>query len=113
MSRKEERFFFIVALNFLCVCDLCRSATGEAWQEIMLSCRNSMDVRCDPMSDSYNSTDPDGNSCGTQFAFIYFISFYILCSFLVSSQAAFFVFIGGVNYLHEACIIIFDGVIIK
>ncbi|XP_070193049.1 muscle calcium channel subunit alpha-1-like isoform X2 [Littorina saxatilis] len=60
---------------------LFRSATGEAWQEVMLSCRHAPEVMCDELSDTY-ATDPTA-SCGTQFAFIYFISFYILCSFLI------------------------------
>ncbi|CAG0885759.1 unnamed protein product [Cyprideis torosa] len=60
---------------------LFRSATGEAWQEIMLACTSSEDVKCDPLSDEFQN-DPDG-SCGTDFAFPYFISFYVLCSFLI------------------------------
>ena len=66
-----------------------RSATGEAWQNIMLSCRDDPSVLCDEVSDSYNPRDPDGKSCGTQFAYVYFISFYILCSFLVSHNEHF------------------------
>jgi len=58
-----------------------RSATGEAWQEIMLACRNDNEtVRCDPAAENSDQTA----SCGSDFAFVYFISFYILCSFLVS-----------------------------
>ena len=30
---------------------LFRSATGEAWQEIMLDCLNKPEARCDPKSD--------------------------------------------------------------
>ena len=56
-----------------------RSATGEAWQEIMMACTNSPTVKCDPESEDYGK----GISCGTYFAYPYFISFYILCSFLV------------------------------
>ncbi|XP_074644176.1 muscle calcium channel subunit alpha-1-like [Tubulanus polymorphus] len=54
---------------------LFRCATGEAWQDIMLACA-STDADCDPKSDSTGK-------CGTNFAFPYFISFYILCSFLI------------------------------
>lgn len=36
-------------------------------------------VKCDPNSDEYNN--PSG--CGSDIAFPYFISFYVLCSFLV------------------------------
>lgn len=56
---------------------LFRSATGEAWQEIMMACSPRDDVKCDPESDAVNN-------CGSSIAFPYFISFYVLCSFLVS-----------------------------
>ncbi|CAE1323306.1 CACNA1D [Acanthosepion pharaonis] len=57
---------------------LFRSATGEAWQEVMLSCVESKDVACDPRAKTNNAI-----SCGTNFAYAYFISFYVLCSFLI------------------------------
>jgi len=59
---------------------LFRSATGEAWQEIMLDCINKPEARCDPKSDD---KDPDGLGCGTDIAYFYFISFFIFCSFLI------------------------------
>lgn len=59
-----------------------RSATGEAWQEIMLSCSDRAEVKCDPTSDDYKA-DPNA-LCGVDFAYPYFISFFMLCSFLVS-----------------------------
>nr|XP_036218959.1 muscle calcium channel subunit alpha-1 isoform X1 [Bactrocera oleae]XP_036218960.1 muscle calcium channel subunit alpha-1 isoform X1 [Bactrocera oleae]XP_036218961.1 muscle calcium channel subunit alpha-1 isoform X1 [Bactrocera oleae]XP_036218962.1 muscle calcium channel subunit alpha-1 isoform X1 [Bactrocera oleae]XP_036218963.1 muscle calcium channel subunit alpha-1 isoform X1 [Bactrocera oleae] len=55
---------------------LFRSATGEGWQEIMMSCSTDEDVRCDPKSDMTKD-------CGSNIAFPYFISFYVLCSFLI------------------------------
>ncbi|XP_036335354.1 muscle calcium channel subunit alpha-1 isoform X1 [Rhagoletis pomonella] len=55
---------------------LFRSATGEAWQEIMMSCSTDKDVHCDPNSDARKD-------CGSSIAFPYFISFYVLCSFLI------------------------------
>jgi voltage-dependent calcium channel L type alpha-1D len=58
---------------------LFRSATGEAWQEIMLSCKKDPSVICDDLSDDAGS--PDG--CGTDFAYPYFISFFVVCSFLI------------------------------
>ncbi|XP_065581500.1 muscle calcium channel subunit alpha-1-like isoform X9 [Artemia franciscana] len=58
---------------------LFRSATGEAWQEIMLACSTMQTAHCDEKSD--DAGHPDG--CGTDFAVPYFISFYILCSFLI------------------------------
>ncbi|KAL3982074.1 Ion transport family protein [Acanthocheilonema viteae] len=60
---------------------LFRSATGEAWQEIMLSCSDRDEVKCDPASDDYKE-NPDAK-CGVDFAYPYFISFFMLCSFLV------------------------------
>lgn len=56
---------------------LFRSATGEAWQEVMMACVSGPDVWCDRYSDDF------GKRCGTNFAFPYFISFYVLCSFLI------------------------------
>ncbi|GFS86640.1 voltage-dependent calcium channel type D subunit alpha-1 [Nephila pilipes] len=57
---------------------LFRSATGEGWQEIMLACTNKPTTKCDPRSD-----ESFGDVCGSEVALPYFISFYILCSFLV------------------------------
>uniref|UniRef100_A0A158P6U9 Voltage-dependent L-type calcium channel subunit alpha n=1 Tax=Angiostrongylus cantonensis TaxID=6313 RepID=A0A158P6U9_ANGCA len=66
---------------FAAVLVLFRSATGEAWQEVMLSCSDREDVRCDPLSDDYKR-DREAR-CGVNFAYPYFISFFMLCSFLV------------------------------
>ncbi len=57
---------------------LFRSATGEAWQEVMMACTSKEGVMCD-----INSDAKIGDRCGTDFAFPYFISFYVLCSFLI------------------------------
>ena len=46
-----------------------------------MACSKKDDVLCDPRVED---TDDD-SVCGTVFAFPYFISFYVLCSFLVSS----------------------------
>ncbi|KFV53919.1 Voltage-dependent N-type calcium channel subunit alpha-1B, partial [Gavia stellata] len=54
---------------------LFRSATGEAWHEIMLSCLSNR--ACDPLSGLTK------NECGSDFAYFYFVSFIFLCSFLV------------------------------
>ncbi|GAB6020081.1 Voltage-dependent calcium channel type D subunit alpha-1 [Chamberlinius hualienensis] len=63
---------------------LFRSATGEAWQEIMMGCSSNPEVKCEPVPDERNSTeDRNTGGCGNDFSFSYFISFYILCSFLV------------------------------
>ncbi|XP_055553536.1 voltage-dependent L-type calcium channel subunit alpha-1F isoform X3 [Falco cherrug] len=57
---------------------LFRCATGEAWQEIMLA--SLPGKRCDPESD----TEPGEEfTCGSNFAIAYFISFFMLCAFLI------------------------------
>uniref|UniRef100_A0A3P9JG00 Voltage-dependent L-type calcium channel subunit alpha n=1 Tax=Oryzias latipes TaxID=8090 RepID=A0A3P9JG00_ORYLA len=58
---------------------LFRCATGEAWQEIMLAC--SPNRPCEKGSTNENSTASE--ECGSQFAIIYFVSFYMLCAFLI------------------------------
>ncbi|XP_078232453.1 voltage-dependent L-type calcium channel subunit alpha-1C isoform X4 [Pogona vitticeps] len=60
---------------------LFRCATGEAWQEIMLACLP--DKRCDPESFEPNNSIEGEHSCGSSFAVFYFISFYMLCAFLI------------------------------
>lgn len=65
---------------------LFRSATGEAWQDIMLDCSGRDGVKCDLSSDAGRNKktgEPSGAECGSGMAFPYFISFYVLCSFLV------------------------------
>uniref|UniRef100_A0A672KUV7 Voltage-dependent L-type calcium channel subunit alpha n=1 Tax=Sinocyclocheilus grahami TaxID=75366 RepID=A0A672KUV7_SINGR len=57
---------------------LFRCATGEAWQLIMLACLPGK--QCDSESD-YNPGEE--KSCGSNFAILYFISFYMLCAFLI------------------------------
>ncbi|XP_051570511.1 voltage-dependent P/Q-type calcium channel subunit alpha-1A [Myxocyprinus asiaticus] len=54
---------------------LFRSATGEAWHDIMLSCLGKKE--CDPLS---GNTEAE---CGSEFAYLYFVSFIFLCSFLM------------------------------
>ncbi|XP_052406392.1 voltage-dependent P/Q-type calcium channel subunit alpha-1A isoform X14 [Carassius gibelio] len=54
---------------------LFRSATGEAWHDIMLSCLGKK--VCDPLS---GNPEPE---CGSEFAYLYFVSFIFLCSFLM------------------------------
>lgn len=61
------------------VCHRC--ATGEAWQDIMLACMPGK--KCAPESEPGNSTEGE-TPCGSSFAVFYFISFYMLCAFLVS-----------------------------
>ncbi|XP_030207718.1 calcium channel, voltage-dependent, P/Q type, alpha 1A subunit, b isoform X7 [Gadus morhua] len=61
---------FIMALMLLF-----RSATGEAWHEIMLACLGGKE--CDKLS---GNPEPE---CGSTFAYTYFVSFIFLCSFLM------------------------------
>ncbi|NXT53606.1 CAC1S protein, partial [Pluvianellus socialis] len=57
---------------------LFRCATGEDWQDILLDC--SYGKLCDPESDF---AEGEEYTCGTGFAYFYFISFYMLCAFLI------------------------------
>uniref|UniRef100_A0A4X2LTP7 Voltage-dependent L-type calcium channel subunit alpha n=1 Tax=Vombatus ursinus TaxID=29139 RepID=A0A4X2LTP7_VOMUR len=57
---------------------LFRCATGEAWQEIMLA--SLPGKRCDPESDFGPGEE---YTCGSSFAIVYFISFFMLCAFLI------------------------------
>ncbi|KAM6975192.1 voltage-dependent N-type calcium channel subunit alpha-1B isoform 2-T2 [Tautogolabrus adspersus] len=63
-----QTFFQALTLLF-------RSATGEAWHEIMLACLSNR--RCDSLSGTV------GKECGSDFAYFYFVSFIFLCSFLM------------------------------
>nr|XP_060632682.1 voltage-dependent L-type calcium channel subunit alpha-1C isoform X6 [Anolis sagrei ordinatus] len=60
---------------------LFRCATGEAWQEIMLACLP--EKKCDFESLEPNNSSEGEHSCGSSFAVFYFISFYMLCAFLI------------------------------
>uniref|UniRef100_A0A674NVJ2 Voltage-dependent L-type calcium channel subunit alpha n=1 Tax=Takifugu rubripes TaxID=31033 RepID=A0A674NVJ2_TAKRU len=53
-------------------------ATGEAWHEVMLACMYGK--KCDPKSDYLPGEE---YTCGSNFAIIYFMSFYMLCAFLI------------------------------
>uniref|UniRef100_A0A8C4EFA1 Voltage-dependent L-type calcium channel subunit alpha n=1 Tax=Dicentrarchus labrax TaxID=13489 RepID=A0A8C4EFA1_DICLA len=52
---------------------LFRCATGEAWHEVMLACMYGK--KCDPKSDYLPGEE---YTCGSNFAIIYFMSFYML-----------------------------------
>ncbi|KAM3859014.1 voltage-dependent L-type calcium channel subunit alpha-1C-like [Diretmus argenteus] len=56
-----------------------KCATGEAWQEIMLACAPMRPCEKGSTNESSTSTE----DCGSQFAIIYFVSFYMLCAFLI------------------------------
>uniref|UniRef100_A0AAQ5YRG1 Voltage-dependent L-type calcium channel subunit alpha n=1 Tax=Amphiprion ocellaris TaxID=80972 RepID=A0AAQ5YRG1_AMPOC len=57
---------------------LFRCATGEAWHEVMLA--SMYGKKCDPKSDYLSGEE---YTCGSNFAIIYFMSFYMLCAFLI------------------------------
>lgn len=67
--------------NVVYVC-VFRSATGESWQEIMLSCLGGQKCETDPAGPS---SDPEGG-CGSDFAYFYFVSFIFFSSFLVREE---------------------------
>uniref|UniRef100_A0A8K9XD42 Voltage-dependent L-type calcium channel subunit alpha n=1 Tax=Oncorhynchus mykiss TaxID=8022 RepID=A0A8K9XD42_ONCMY len=57
---------------------LFRCATGEAWQEIMLACAPMRP--CEKGSEVGPASE---DQCGSHFAIFYFVSFYMLCAFLI------------------------------
>uniref|UniRef100_A0A8D2J6P1 Voltage-dependent R-type calcium channel subunit alpha n=1 Tax=Varanus komodoensis TaxID=61221 RepID=A0A8D2J6P1_VARKO len=59
---------------------LFRSATGEAWQEIMLSCLEGKGCERDTTATSGQNVN---ERCGTDLAYVYFVSFIFFCSFLM------------------------------
>ncbi|KAF7695007.1 hypothetical protein HF521_006730 [Silurus meridionalis] len=66
-----QTFFMAVLLLFRC-------ATGEQWQDIMLAALPGR--RCDPESDYEPGEE---YSCGSNLSYLYFISFFALCAFLI------------------------------
>ncbi|KAJ0171038.1 hypothetical protein K1T71_013237 [Dendrolimus kikuchii] len=68
---------------------LFRSATGEAWQDIMMALspntveRPNNPIHCIKGEDENGNYVPDDSNCGTWMAFPYFISFSLLCTFLI------------------------------
>ncbi|CAB3241437.1 unnamed protein product [Arctia plantaginis] len=68
---------------------LFRSATGEAWQEIMMALSTNNDERpnapihCIKPNMKEKDMEPDNEKCGNWMAFPYFISFSLLCTFLI------------------------------
>ena len=61
-----------------------RAATGENWHYIMLACTS--EALC--TEDAY-PVQPEGATCGSDIAYLYFISFVFFCSFLVSEKKSF------------------------
>ncbi|KHJ42280.1 voltage gated calcium channel IQ domain protein [Trichuris suis] len=62
---------------------LFRSATGEAWQNIMLDCSDRPSVVCDRDFSFEEGEEKGSTGCGTDFAYPYFISFFLLSSCLI------------------------------
>ncbi|XP_077579736.1 voltage-dependent R-type calcium channel subunit alpha-1E [Stigmatopora nigra] len=62
---------------------LFRSATGESWQEIMLSCLSGQECETDPSIAPFTLSPDHEGGCGTDFAYCYFVSFIFFSSFLM------------------------------
>uniref|UniRef100_A0A672ZEZ8 Voltage-dependent calcium channel alpha-1 subunit IQ domain-containing protein n=1 Tax=Sphaeramia orbicularis TaxID=375764 RepID=A0A672ZEZ8_9TELE len=62
---------------------LFRSATGESWQEIMLSCLSGQECEPDPSIAPLTMSPDHEGGCGTEFAYCYFVSFIFFSSFLM------------------------------
>uniref|UniRef100_A0A087XR72 Calcium voltage-gated channel subunit alpha1 E n=1 Tax=Poecilia formosa TaxID=48698 RepID=A0A087XR72_POEFO len=62
---------------------LFRSATGESWQEIMLSCLGGKQCETDPSLPPAALTTDQKEGCGSDFAYFYFVSFIFFSSFLM------------------------------
>ncbi|XP_077375251.1 voltage-dependent R-type calcium channel subunit alpha-1E-like [Festucalex cinctus] len=62
---------------------LFRSATGESWQEIMLSCLSGQECEPDPSIAPFTLSPDHKGGCGTDFAYCYFVSFIFFSSFLM------------------------------
>ncbi|KAM6921515.1 LOW QUALITY PROTEIN: voltage-dependent R-type calcium channel subunit alpha-1E [Xenentodon cancila] len=62
---------------------LFRSATGESWQEIMLSCLGGQRCETDPSLVPAVATTDQKEGCGSDFAYFYFVSFIFFSSFLM------------------------------
>ncbi|XP_041848653.1 voltage-dependent R-type calcium channel subunit alpha-1E-like isoform X3 [Melanotaenia boesemani] len=62
---------------------LFRSATGESWQEIMLSCLSGQECEPDSSIAPFTLSPDHEGGCGTDFAYCYFVSFIFFSSFLM------------------------------
>uniref|UniRef100_A0A8C7YX11 Calcium channel, voltage-dependent, R type, alpha 1E subunit a n=1 Tax=Oryzias sinensis TaxID=183150 RepID=A0A8C7YX11_9TELE len=62
---------------------LFRSATGESWQEIMLSCLGGQPCETDSSLQTAEGTSDHREGCGSDFAYFYFVSFIFFSSFLM------------------------------
>ncbi|XP_061878488.1 voltage-dependent R-type calcium channel subunit alpha-1E-like [Entelurus aequoreus] len=62
---------------------LFRSATGESWQEIMLSCLSGQECETDTSLAPFTLSPDHEGGCGTDFAYCYFVSFIFFSSFLM------------------------------
>uniref|UniRef100_A0A3Q1EF00 Voltage-dependent calcium channel type A subunit alpha-1 n=1 Tax=Acanthochromis polyacanthus TaxID=80966 RepID=A0A3Q1EF00_9TELE len=71
-----KNFFSALMLLF-------RSATGESWQEIMLSCLSGQECEPDSSIAPFTLSPDHEGGCGTDFAYCYFVSFIFFSSFLM------------------------------
>ncbi|XP_076801184.1 voltage-dependent L-type calcium channel subunit alpha-1D-like isoform X4 [Clavelina lepadiformis] len=70
-----QTFFQSVLLLFRC-------ATGEAWQDVMLAATWGKECETVPDLNGTGFVTPQYD-CGSNFAYAYFLSFYMLCAFLI------------------------------
>ncbi len=64
----------LAIINYACS-RISRMATGENWQDIMLSCLPGQDCEVE-----------GGTDCGSDFAYVFFPTFYFISSIIVSVQ---------------------------
>uniref|UniRef100_A0A3Q2DJ46 Calcium channel, voltage-dependent, R type, alpha 1E subunit a n=1 Tax=Cyprinodon variegatus TaxID=28743 RepID=A0A3Q2DJ46_CYPVA len=69
--------------TFLGALMLLFSATGESWQEIMLSCLGGQQCEMDPSLPPPALMTDQREGCGSDFAYFYFVSFIFFSSFLM------------------------------
>lgn len=96
-------FFSVIFFSRqLCVCFwTTRSATGESWQEIMLSCLSGQECEPDPSIAPLTISPDHEGGCGTDFAYCYFVSFIFFSSFLVRKHSR-SVFLRCVSFSHQS-----------
>lgn len=71
----------------VCLSNNCRVSTGENWQEVMLDCLGGQPCHGTVLNNTSN--------CGSDFAYVFFPSFYFVSSILVNLIDAIFALKGG------------------
>ena len=87
--QKYPAFESLVPFYHISTIWLFRVASGENWPNIMIACGGG--AICDKELAAVKLREPeDQEICGSIFAYLYFVSFVFLCSFLVCSLLFFF-----------------------